>query len=54
MKKLFALATALLFVMLSTAQAEIYPHGMTLNVLRVDDGSVTVELINSTQHLYRF
>ena len=32
----------------------IAQFNMALNVLRVDDGSVTVELINSTQHLYRF
>ena len=32
----------------------IAQFNMALNVLRVDDGSVTVELVNSTQHLYRF
>ena len=37
MKKLFALATALLFVMLSTAQAEIYPHCMPLEEMSVGD-----------------
>ena len=35
MKKLFALATALLFVMLSTTQAEIYPHCMPLEEMSV-------------------
>ena len=35
MKKFFALATALLFVMLSTAQAEIYPHCMPLEEMSV-------------------
>ena len=32
----------------------IAQFNVALNVLRVDDGAVTVELINGTQHLYRF
>ena len=32
----------------------IAQFNMALNVLRVDDGDFTVELMNSTQHLYRF
>lgn len=35
MKKFFTFATALLFVMLSTAQAEIYPHCMPLEEMSV-------------------
>lgn len=32
----------------------ISQFNMALNVLRVDDGSFTVELVNSTLHLYNF
>ena len=32
----------------------IAQFNMALNVLRVDDGAVTVEMVNSTQHLYNF
>ena len=32
----------------------IAQFNMALNVLRVDDGSVTVEMVNSTLHLYNF
>ena len=35
MKKFFTVATALLFVMLSTAQAEIFPHNMPLEEMSV-------------------
>lgn len=32
----------------------IAQFNMALNILRVDDGDLTVELMNSTQHLYSF
>ena len=32
----------------------ISQFNMALNVLRVDDGNITVELLNSTLHLYNF
>ena len=32
----------------------IAQFNMALNVLRVDDGSITVEMMNSTMHLYNF
>ena len=31
----------------------ISQHNLALNIIRVDDGNATVELVNSTLHLYR-